>query len=108
MFDFCLELYQFALEELEKGRTFMEIELDLANRIHGAGYEPETPQIHRYNMAGVMPMGSPPQPGDFFTVHPNLANQDYTASAKFGGTIRMTKDGKAEEMHRTPAKLNIV
>jgi len=28
-------------------------------------------------MSKVMPMDSPPQPGDYFTVHPNVGNKDY-------------------------------
>jgi Xaa-Pro aminopeptidase len=108
MFEFCSELYQFSLLELEKNRTFMDIELDLASRIHDAGYEPMTPQIHRYNRSGAMPMGSPPQPGDYFTVHPNVCNKDYTAGAKFGETVRITREGKVERLQTTPAKLNII
>lgn len=86
----------------------MDIELDLAHRIHSAGYEPMTPQIHLYNMSGIMPMESPPQPGDYFVVHPNVCNKDYTAGAKFGDAVRITKDGKVERLQRTPAKLNII
>jgi Xaa-Pro aminopeptidase len=108
MFEFVKQLYDFSLVELEKSRTFMDIELDLAQRIHDAGYEPMTPQIHRYNMSGAMPMGSPPQPGDYFTVHPNVCNKDYTAGAKFGDVVRVTRDGKVERLQRTPAKLNIM
>lgn len=108
MFKLCEELYHFSLAELEKNRTFMDIELDLAQQIHDAGYEPMTPQIHRYNMAIAMPMGSPPQPGDYFIVHPNMCNKDYTAGAKLGDTVRITKDGSVERLHTTPAKLNII
>ena len=108
MFEFCKELYHLSLVELEKNRTFMEIELDLASRIHDAGYEPMTPQIHMYNMSVTMPMGSPPQPGDYFTVHPNVCNKDYTAGAKFGDAVRITKEGKVERLQTTPAKLNII
>ncbi len=108
MFEFVKQLYDFSLAELAKNRTFMDIELDLARRIHEAGYEPLTPQIHRYNMSGAMPMGSPPQPGDYFTVHPNVCNKDYTAGAKFGDVVRITRDGKVERLNRTPAKLNII
>ncbi len=108
MFEFCKEIYDFSLAELENDRTFMEIEMGLAKRIHRAGYEPMTPQIHRYNMASAMPMDSPPQPGDYFTVHPNLCNKDYTAGAKFGDLIRITKNKRVERLQRTPAKLNIV
>ena len=108
MYELCQELYPFALAELEKNRTFMDIELDLSRRIRDAGYEPMTPQIHIYNQAVVMPMDSPPQPGDYFTVHPNLANKNYTAGAKFGDAVRITKDGKVERLQKTPAKLNII
>ena len=108
MFAFCRELYDYSLVELEKKRTFMDIEQDLNSRLHGAGYEPMTPQIHRYNMSGTMPMGSPPQPGDYFTVHPNVCSKDYTASAKFGDAVRITKEGKVEKLHRTPVQLKII
>ncbi len=108
MFDFCKELYDYSLRELEKHRTFMDIELDLADRIHAAGYEPMTPQMHLYNMWNAMPMDSPPQPGDYFTVHPNLCNKDYTVGAKFGDAVRFTRDGRMERLHKTPARLNIV
>jgi hypothetical protein len=66
MFDFCGELYRFALAELEKQRKFGEIEGELVKRIHSAGYEPMTPQIHVYNMGTEMPADSPPQQGDYF------------------------------------------
>lgn len=108
MFKYVEELYHFTIGELEKNRTFMDIELDLAQRIHSAGYEPMTPQIHRYNMSGAMPMGSPPQPGDYFTVHPNLCNKDYTAGAKFGETVRINKNGTVERLQSMPLKLNMV
>jgi Xaa-Pro dipeptidase len=108
MFAFCRELYDYSLVELEKKRTFMDIEQDLASRLHGAGYEPMTPQIHRYNMSGPMPMASPPQPGDYFTVHPNVCSKDYTAGAKFGDAVRITKEGKVERLQTTPPKLNII
>ena len=108
MFDLCKELYDFSLAELDKNRTFIDIELDLAQRIHNAGYEPMTPQIHVFNMSVRMPMKSTPQPGDFFTVHPNMSNCNFTAGAKFGDAIRITEDGKVERLQRTPAKLNVV
>ncbi|MCL5961412.1 MAG: M24 family metallopeptidase [Chloroflexi bacterium] len=108
MFKFCEGLYEYSLVELEKNRTFMDIEVDLVNRIHAAGYEPVTPQIHRYNASGAFPAGSPPQPGDYFTVHPNVANKEYTASGKVGDPVRMTKAGKIERLQKTPAKLNII
>jgi len=108
MYRLCDELYAFSLVELEKNKKFLDIELDLARRIHSAGYEPMTPQIHVYNQTPVMPMDKTPQPGDYFTVHPNVCNKDYTASAKFGDTVRVTKDGKVERMQKTPAKLNII
>jgi Xaa-Pro aminopeptidase len=108
MFEFCQELYHFSLEELEKNRTFMDIELNLASRIHDAGYEPMTPQIHRYNLSGTMPMGSPPQLGDYFTVHPGVCNKDYTAGAKLGDAVRITKRGKVERLQKTPAMLKII
>ena len=107
MFEFCKELYHFSLAELEKKRTFMDIELDLARRIHDAGYEPMTPQIHIYNQSGTMPMDSPPQPGDYFTVHPNFCDKEYTVGAKFGDTVRIIEDGRVERLQKTPAKLNI-
>lgn len=108
MFEFCEELYNFSLLELEKNRSFMDIQTDLVSRIHGAGYEPMTPQIHVYNMSNLMPMDSPPQPGDYFTVHPNVCSKDYTAGAKFGDAVRITKDGRVQRLQRTPAKLNII
>ena len=108
MFGFCKELYDYSLGELEKERTFMDIELDLAQRIHKAGYEPMTPQIHIYNQSTTMPMGSPPQPGDYFTVHPNVCNREYTAGAKLGDAVRITKDGKVERLQKFPAILNVV
>lgn len=108
MFEFCGEAYHFVLVDLEKNRTFMEIEQDLVKRIHTAGYEPMTPQIHLYNASVAIPVSSPPQPGDYFTVHPNVCNKDYTAAAKFGDTVHMKKDGKVERLQATPARLNIV
>ncbi len=108
MFKLCKEFYNFSLSELEKNRTFLDIELDLAGRIHGAGFEPMTPQIHIYNQSVAMPMNSQPQPGDYFTVHPNMCNQDYTAGAKVGDTVRIRKDGKVERLQKTPAELNII
>jgi len=107
MYELCEELYRFALAELDKKRTFIDIEQDLSNRIHKAGYEPMTPQIHIYNMSGVMPMNSPAQPGDYFTVHPNMANKDFSKGAKFGDTVRIAKNGKVERLQKTPAILNI-
>ena len=100
MAKFCEELYPYTLEQLEKKKTFLEIELDLAKRIHERGYEPITPQIHRYNASFFMPMRSPPQPGDYFTVHPNCCNKEYTAGAKFGDAVRITKDGKVERWQK--------
>jgi Xaa-Pro aminopeptidase len=108
MFAFCKELYDYSLVELEKNRTFMDIEQDLVSRLQRAGYEPMTPQIHRYNLSGVMPMNSPPRPGDYFTVHPNVCTQDYTASAKFGDAVRITLEGKVERLQKTAAKLHVV
>ncbi len=108
MYNHCEELYKFSLSELDKKRTFIDIEQDLSNRIHRFGYEPMTPQIHIYNMSGVMPMNGPAQPGDYFTVHPNMANKDYSKGAKFGDTIRIDRNGKVERLQKTPAMLNIV
>ena len=108
MFDFCRELYHFSLGELEKQRTFVDIELDLADRIHDAGCEPMTPQIHLYNMWNAMPMDSSPRPGDYFIVHPNVCNKDYTAGAKVGDTVRIKEDGRVERMQKTPAMLRII
>ncbi len=107
MFEFCDELYGFSLVELEKRRNFIDVELDLARKIHAAGYEPMTPQIHPPNMLG-MRMETPPQPGDYFTVHPNVCKKDYSAGAKFGDAVRITKDRKAERLQRTAAKLHII
>jgi Xaa-Pro aminopeptidase len=104
----CEELYAFALEELEKQRTFLEIELDIAKRIHNAGYEPATPQMHRYNSTLEMPMNKPPQPGDYFTVHPNVSNPDCTLNMKSGDTVRINKEGKVERLSKIPAKLHII
>jgi Xaa-Pro dipeptidase len=108
MFELVKELYDFSLVELGKKRTFLDVELELAQRIHKAGYEPMTPQIHLYNMAFIMPMESTPQPGDYFTVHPNFCNKGYTGGAKFGDTVRITQEGKVERLFKTPAKLNII
>jgi Xaa-Pro aminopeptidase len=108
MAKFCEELYPYALEQLEKKKTFLEIELDLAERIHNKGWEPITPQIHIYNNSHFMPMQSPPQPGDFFTVHPNCCNTDYTLGSKFGDTVRIDKNGKVERLNKVPPKMNIV
>jgi hypothetical protein len=79
MFDFCGELYLYALAELEKKRNFGDIERSLVDRIRGAGYEPMTPQMHVYNMGTEMPASMSPQPGDYFTVHPNFCLNDFTA-----------------------------
>ncbi len=108
MAKFCEELYPYTLEQLEKQKTFLEIELDLAERIHKRGWEPITPQIHIYNNSHFMPMQSPPQPGDFFTVHPNCCNKDYTLGSKFGDTVRIDKHGKVERLNKVPPKMNIV
>jgi Xaa-Pro aminopeptidase len=108
MFYYCSELYAYALKELEKTRTFGEIEQGLVEMIHKAGYEPMTPQMHIYNASGNMPADSPPQPGDYFTVHPNFANRDFTAGAKFGDTVRINDKSKVERLQKTPAKLNII
>ena len=108
MFKFCKDLYYYSLAELEKKRTFLEIETSLVRRIHRAGYEPMTPQIHRYNMSIVMPMESVPQPGDYFTVHPNVCNKDYTLGAKVGDSVRMAKDGRMERLQKTSPILNII
>ena len=108
MYKFCEELYPYTLEQLEKKRTFMEIDVGLNNRIHQAGYEPNTPHVHLYNLSYTMPMQSPPLPGDFFTVHPNCCNKEFTAGAKFGDAVRITKEGKVERLNKVPAKLNIV
>jgi Xaa-Pro aminopeptidase len=108
MFDFCGELYGLALAELEKNRTFGDIEDDLVKRIHHAGFEPMTPQIHVYNMGTDIPADSPPQPGDYFTVHPNFCTRDFTSGAKFGDAVRIDAGGKVERLQKTPAKLNIV
>jgi Xaa-Pro aminopeptidase len=108
MHEFCKELYHFSLAELEKNRTFKDIDLDLINRIHSAGYEPQTPQIHIYNSRVSMPMDSLPQPGDYFTVHPNICSKDYTAGAKFGDTIHIMDNGKVERLQKTPTELHII
>jgi Xaa-Pro aminopeptidase len=108
MYKLCEELYQFVLVELEKKSRYIDIELALANQIHAAGYEPTTPQIHIFNFAVDLPMESVPQPGDYFTVHPNLANPAFTASAKCGDCVRIDKNGKVERLNKPPARLNIV
>ncbi len=108
MFTLCKDLYSFSLAEFDKGKTFMAVELALANRIHSANYEPMTPQIHIYNQSVVMPMDRPPQPGDYFTVHPNMGTKEYSYGAKFGDTVRVNKEGKVERLQKTPAQLNII
>ena len=108
MFEFCKGLYDFSLAELEKNRTFADIEMELGSRIYKAGYEPTTTQIHMYNMVTVIPTDSPPQPRDFITVHPNVSNGDYAVGVEFGRTVRIMKDGSVERLQRTPAKLNLV
>lgn len=108
MFKFCEELYQFSLAELEKQRRYIDIELALAQRIHDAGFEPTTPQIHIFNMAVDLPMDSLPQPGDYFTVHPNFSDPSYTVSAKMGDCVRINKDGKVERLNKPPARLNVI
>jgi Xaa-Pro aminopeptidase len=108
MFKFCEELYQFALAELEKQNRFIDIELALAKRIHDAGFEPTTPQIHIFNMAVDLPLENTPQPGDYFTVHPNFSNPEFTMSAKCGDCVRINKIGKVERLNKPSARLNIV
>ena len=108
MFQLCEELYHYALAELEKEKTYYDIEMDLVQRIHKAGYEPMTPQIHRFNMSIIMPTNVRPQPGDYFTLHPNISNKDYSAGAKVGDEVRITSEGKAQRLMQTPAKLNIL
>ena len=49
MYNFVEELYQFSLEEHGKKKNFGDVEQGLVDRIHAAGYEPMTPQIHIYN-----------------------------------------------------------
>ncbi len=66
MFKFCADLYQIALAELEKKSRYIDIELGLAKRIHDAGFEPTTPQIHIFNMAVDLPMESIPTAGRLF------------------------------------------
>jgi len=108
MYDFVQELYQYSLSEHGKKRNCGDIETALIDRIHQAGYEPMTPQIHIYNQAVTMPEDGPAQPGDYFTVHPNFCNKNYTAGAKFGDTIRIDKHGGVVRLQNTPAKLNII
>ncbi len=108
MYDFVQELYQYSLEEHGKKRNCGDIEMALTDKIHDAGYEPMTPQIHIYNQAVPMPEDSPAQPGDYFIVHPNFCDRNYTVGAKFGDTIRIDKDGKVERLQNTPAKLNVI
>ncbi len=108
MFDFCEGLYQFSITELNKKRLFKDIEGDLGKHIHSAGYEPMTPQIHVYNMSMEIPMESQPQPGDYFTVHPNIVDPTYSRGAKLGDIVRINKDGKAELLQNIPAQLNVV
>jgi len=107
MFAFCEELYQFALSELEKQTVFMEIELELGKRIRKADYEPMTPQIHIFNMSGVMPMEEAPKPGDYFTVHPNFADPRYTMGAKLGDAVRISEQGRPQRLQKTEARLHI-
>ncbi len=95
-------------DKIEKKRTFGDIEKDLFSHMHVAGYEPMTPQIHVYNNSMHMPMASPAQPGDYFVVHPNVRNKDFTAAAKFGNTVHITRDWKVESLQTIPAKLNVV
>lgn len=102
------ELYPYTLEQLEKKKTFLEIEQNLSDLIHKAGYEPITPQVHRYNNSYFMPMESPAQPGDYFTVHPNCCNKDYTLGAKFGDAVRINKEGKVERLNKISPKLHII
>jgi Xaa-Pro aminopeptidase len=108
MFKICDELYKIEFEELEKKKSFMEVEKEIIRRIHDAGYLPMTPQLHIYNMSTTMPMEQPALAGDYFTVHPSIITRDYTAAAKFGDVVRMNSNGKLERLNRTPAKLNIV
>jgi len=91
---------KFVLVELEKKSRYIDIELALAKRIHDAGYEPTTPQIHIFNYAVDLPMESVPQPGDYFTVHPNFADPDFTISAKCGDCVRIDKNGKVERLNK--------
>ena len=107
MFAFCEELYRFSLTELDKQRTFMEIEQELIKRIRSSGYEPMTPQIHVFNMSMVMPMEDMPKPGDYFTVHPNIADPKYAVGAKLGDAIRISEDGRPERLQKTEARLHI-
>jgi Xaa-Pro aminopeptidase len=102
------ELYPYTLEQLEKKKTFLEIEQNLSDLIHKAGYEPITPQVHRYNNSYLMPMKSPPQQGDYFTVHPNCCNKDYTLGAKFGDAVRINKEGKVQRLNKISPKLHII
>ncbi len=105
LFDLCEGLYDFALAELEKGRTFGELELDLAARIHAGGLEPMTPQMHIYNMGVNMPMDGRPQPGDYFTVHPNVCDREYRRGAKVGDCVRIDAAGRVERLQKNPAVL---
>jgi|GEM_PF-2075514 len=108
MFGFCLDLYQWTLKELEKNQTYGDTERALVQRIRGVGYEPMTPQIHIYNSSQAMPTNIPPQPGDYFIVHPNLCKKDYSAGAKFGDTVYITRERKVGRLNKTPAQLHII
>ena len=106
MFKLCEELYDFSLEEAKQKQDFHRDRAGPLFLQHAAGYEPMTPQIHRYNLSGAMPMDSRPQPGDFFTVHPNMCDKDFTLAAKVGDQVRITQDCRVERLQATPARLN--
>ena len=108
MYGLVEELYQWSLAEHGKHKTFGEVENGLIDRIYREGYRPMTPQIHIYNQSVDMPADKPAQPGDYFTVHPNVCTRDYTAGAKLGDTIRINRNGKVERLQKTSAKLHII
>lgn len=108
MYDFVDELYELSISEHEKKKNCGDIEQGLMDRIHAAGYEPMTPQIHIYNQSVDMPADSPAQPGDYFIVHPNICTRDFRGGAKFGDTVRVGQDGKLERLQKTPARLHII
>jgi len=108
MYKLCDDLYKLEFEEIEKKKTFYEVEKAVVSRIHEAGYQPMTPQLHIYNMSQTMPATIPAQPGDYFTIHPAVCKKDYTAGAKFGDVVHITSKGKVERLNKIPAKLNII
>ena len=106
MFDFCSQLYEGAIDELESGETYGTVESSLERQTRSAGYQSMTPHMHRFCLSGRMPVNQEPRPGEYFTLHPAVCNREFSSGAKLGDTVRIGKHGKVERLMKTPVKLH--